>query len=183
MRHKSVTEQSDVEWSAWLRAMLETEGEDASTSFGHGYQRIADRVVQHASVHEGDLVVDVGTGTGLLAFAAGQAAGSAGRVIGVDSDADCIRRCRGRAEQLGLGHLEFRHGNVLSLPVDTGCADAVLCRSVLCHIRDKRTPVAQWHRVLKEGGRFSLYEPVDRHDTRFADLVDFSVLGQTGDRM
>ena len=163
--------------------MVETEENGVSAPFGLGYQRIADRVVQHASIQDGDIVVDVGTGTGLLAFAAFQAVGNTGKVIAVDLDAGCIQRCRERAAQLNLTNLAFREGDALSLPVESNHADVVLSRSVLCHIVDKEAAVSQWHRVLKKSGRFSLYEPIDRYDTRFSDLVDFSALGETADRL
>ncbi len=165
------TSKDNNEWSAWLEKIV------GADSAGAGYRRIASKVLGNARVGEGDTVLDIGTGRGLLALAAAGLVGSEGKVIGVDAEAECVSRCQRRAAELGLKNVTFIEGDARSLPVEDAATDVVVCRSVLCHIVDKAAAIQEWRRVLDEGGRFSLYEPVDRYDTRLSDLVDLSPLG------
>jgi len=72
----------------------------------------------------------------------------------------------------------FLSGDAGNLPIESESTDAVVCRSVLCHILQRQMVFREWHRVLKPRGRFTFYEPVDRYETRFSELVDFSPLGE-----
>lgn len=170
-------------WSSWLQSMLRPAPVDAGGAVGPGYQRIASRVLDHASVRPGDTLVDVGTGTGLLAFAAAPLVGSGGCIVAVDADADCLRRCRDHAARESPPNMTFVQGRAEAMPIRDGSADVVVCRSVLCHIVDKRSVLREWYRILRTGGRFSCFEPIDRYETRFSDLVDFGPLGEIAARL
>jgi ubiquinone/menaquinone biosynthesis C-methylase UbiE len=176
------SDQQNSEWSAWLADMLRVDG-DSSGSFSRGYIKIAERVLDKAGVQNGDVVIDVGTGTGLVAFAASQRVGDDGKVIGIDDESGCVVNAQAQAAKLGLPNLVFLEGDAVSLPLDPRCADVVVCRSVLCHIVDKEAVFREWQRVLKRPGRFSFFEPLDCHDTRLSELVDFSPLGKLAQKL
>ena len=111
--------------------------------FGDGVRRAA---VAAAQVAPGALVVDVGTGTGFLAEAALDAGA---RVIGVDASDGMLEQVRSRFSDRAF---EARAGDVDTIPVDAGSADAVLANMVLHHAPDPPHAIREMTRVLKPGG-------------------------------
>jgi SAM-dependent methyltransferase len=104
-------------------------------------------------------------------------------VVGVDIDDACLAQCRKRAAEQRGSTPTFVHGDAVALPVESASVDVVLCRSVLCHILEREPVFREWRRVLKAPGRFSFYEPLDRYETRFSEMVDFSPLGALAQRL
>ena len=170
-------------WSKWLRETVEEKADAQPAVFSQGHQKIADSVIDHAAIGPGQRVLDVGTGTGLLAFSIAVRFGSRVEVIGVDIDRECLDLCRKRAAEQRLGNTTFLLGDAVHLPLDSASVDAVVCRSVLCHILDRQPVFQEWRRILKPQGRFSIYEPVDRYETCFSELVNFSPLGELAVRL
>ena len=170
-------------WLPWLEDMVAEPPGGSDSPFGSGYRKIAARILRNARVSAGDTVLDVGTGTGLLALTADSLVGDQGEVIGVDIDPDAVRHCRERAGQRGLTNVTFVEADAAALPLENGRVDTVICRSVLCHIVDKEPVICEWNRVLKKFGRFSFFEPIDRHETRFYQLVNFAPLGNVGAKL
>ena len=111
--------------------------------FGEGVRRAA---VAAAQVAPGALVVDVGTGTGFLAEAALDAGA---RVIGVDASDGMLEQVRSRFSGRPF---EARAGDVDTIPVDAGSADAVLANMVLHHAPDPPHAIREMTRILKRGG-------------------------------
>ena len=163
--------------------MVDDSNDDSATLFGAGYLKIAERILRNSQVQTGDTVLDVGTGTGLLALTASSMVGSQGQVIGADIDTESVHCCQQRARQLGLQNVRFIQGPAQKLQLEDSSIDVIVCRSVLCHIMDKTAVAQEWYRVLKQCGRFSFFEPVDRYDTRLSELVDFASLGSIGARL
>lgn len=172
-----------VPWSEWLGKTVEVRTGAGAQAFTAGHRRIAQAVIEHGGVASGQRMLDVGAGTGLLAFTMHDTFGDGVEVIGVDVDPECLTRCRLVAAERGARRLAFLQADAAAMPLDTASVDAVLCRSVLCHIPDRVPVFREWHRVLKPRGRFSFYEPVDRYETRFCDMVDFSPLGELAGRL
>lgn len=138
-----------------------------------------DRVLDGTELRPGDRVLDAGCGTGLLAFGALDRIGGAGRVIGVDVSADALEELRRLAADLGVSNrLDLQVGSVIDLPVVSASVDAVVDRSVLIYVDDKRTAAGEYFRVLRHGGRVSIFEPINaeaRHEYPF-DLGPMGVL-------
>jgi SAM-dependent methyltransferase len=61
-------------------------------------------------------------------------------------------------------------GDALSLPLPDECGDAVVARSVLIYVEDKAGAAAEFHRVLRPGGRVSIFEPINTQYEWFADI-------------
>lgn len=121
--------------------------------FGEG---VRDAAIRAAEISVGSVVADVGTGTGFLAEAA-LAAGA--RVIGVDSSEGMLGEVRSRFAGRAF---EARAGDVESLPLQTGEADAVLANMVLHHAPDPGKAIQEMARGLKPGGRLIITD-ADRH--------------------
>lgn len=138
-----------------------------------------DRVLDGASLQPGDVVLDAGCGTGLPTFGAFDRISEAGRVIGVDVSADALGELGRLATDLGVpNRIELRAGSVLTLPLGNASVDAVVDRSVLIYVDDKLAAAREYARVLRAGGRVSIFEPINaeaRHDYGF-DLGPMGVL-------
>ena len=113
-----------------------------------------------AALRPGETVLDLGSGGGFDCFIAGPRVGRTGRVIGVDMTADMLAKARrGIAwyrERTGLDNVEFRLGEIESLPVPDSSIDVVISNCVLNLSPDK---ARVWHeiaRVLKPGGRVAV---------------------------
>lgn len=106
-----------------------------------------------ASLRPGEVVLDLGSGAGFDAFLASQRVGPEGRVIGVDMTPAMLERARGLAERHGYANVEFREGDIESLPVAEVSVDAVISNCVINLVPDKARAFREAFRVLRPGGR------------------------------
>ncbi len=125
---------------------------------------VRDRVIDNARLARGARVLDVGCGDGLVAFAALDAVGPTGQVIFSDISADLLEHCRGLAQAAGvLDRCRFVEAPASDLsPVADHSVDAVTLRSVLIYEAEKARAFREFKRVLRPGGRLSLFEPINR---------------------
>lgn len=106
-----------------------------------------------ASLKEGEVVLDLGSGAGLDMFHAARRVGETGRVIGVDMTPAMIEKAKYGAEQLGLENVEFRLGDIEDLPVEDGSVDVIISNCVINLAPDKGKVFEEAYRVLRPGGR------------------------------
>ena len=106
-----------------------------------------------AEVRAGDTVLDLGSGAGFDCFLAAPRVGPSGRVIGVDMTGAMIAKARENARQGGFSNVEFRLGEIESLPVEEASVDLVISNCVLNLVPDKAAAFREIARVLKPGGR------------------------------
>lgn len=159
--------QFDDRWSRWLLDERFGGDESALERTLEILGPIRDRVLSAAGITGGEVVVDVGCGDGLLGFGALPLVGEDGEVVFVDISADLLDRCRSVASDLGVvQRCRFVQAVAETLEgvADTS-ADVVMTRSVLIYVSDKASAFRAFHRVLKPGGRISLFEPINRRIT------------------
>jgi ubiquinone/menaquinone biosynthesis C-methylase UbiE len=126
---------------------------------------VRDRLLRNAAVRENDTLLDVGCGDGLIALGALDHVGERGRVIFSDVSPALLAHCREAIEARGdSGRCAFVEAGAEDLgAIPSASVDVVTTRSVLIYVRDKAAALREFHRVLRPGGRFSLFEPINKH--------------------
>ena len=123
---------------------------------------VRDRVLDKAELRPGDTLLDVGCGNGLIGFGALER--GAGEVVFADVSRPLLDDCRELASEAGvIERCRFVEAAAEDLgALAGGSVDLVTTRSVLIYVKEKARAFAEFHRVLRPGGRVSLFEPINR---------------------
>jgi ubiquinone/menaquinone biosynthesis C-methylase UbiE len=152
-------------WAEWVLARSHADDAEQKRRSLEFLGPIRDRVLENARVRPGEAVLDVGAGDGLIAFGAMPLVGEAGRVVLCDVSQDLLDHCLSAAKELGVAErAEFVRAAAEDLsPIPDGSVDVVTTRSVLIYVQDKDAAFREFHRVLRPGGRMSIFEPINNY--------------------
>jgi arsenite methyltransferase len=155
---------SQDRWAAWVLDRRFGGDPDQAERGMRELGPVRDRVLEGAGIREGDVVLDVGAGDGLIAFGALPLVGESGKVIFSDVSQDLLDVSRGLAEKLDtLSRCEFVLARAEDLaPFADESVDVVTTRSVVIYVDEKQRAFDTFHRVLRPGGRLSMFEPINR---------------------
>lgn len=138
-----------------------------------GFLALRERIVGLAALHAGERVLDVGSGTGLLALAV---APTVEQVYAIDISAAMCRRLTAKVLDARLTNVEVRQASASRLPLPDGSVDVILSNYCYHHLddRDKELALSEARRVMRPGGRMVIGDMMFR--VRVTDARDRAVM-------
>lgn len=158
-------------WAAWLLKNRHGGSDEHHRKVIEHMRPVRDKVLANARLKNGETHLDVGTGDGLIGFGAMEKVGADGKVIFSDISQQLLDVCKECAAETGvLGRCEFLKADAIDLSaVESESIDAVTTRSVIIYVKEKQKAFDEFFRVLKKGGRVSMFEPIAKLGLEFVD--------------
>ena len=113
-----------------------------------------------ADLHEGERVLDLGSGGGIDVLLSARRVGPSGFAYGVDMTDEMLALARANAARAGAENVEFRKGEIEALPLPDAAVDVVISNCVINLSTDKPAVLAEMFRVLTPGGRIGVTDVV-----------------------
>ena len=151
-------------WARWLlHRRAGGDAERMKSMLVNFLYPIRDKVLNHAALNEGETLLDVGCGDGLIGFGALEKVKTS-KVVFSDISQDLLDHSRSLAHEMGVSdRCEFLRASADDLhAVADEAVDVVTTRSVLIYVSAKQRAFNEFFRVLKPKGRLSIFEPINR---------------------
>lgn len=159
-----------VVFGAGLYSEAEAEGAQAAveSSLGCGVPTAV------ADLHEGETVLDLGSGAGGDVLISARRVGPSGRVTGLDMTTEMLELARRNAAEAGVTNVEFLQGYLEDIPLPDASVDVVISNCVINLAADKNVVLAEAARVTRPGGRFAVSDVVADADMEEATRTDLA---------
>jgi SAM-dependent methyltransferase len=128
-----------------------------------------------AELHEGETVLDLGSGGSIDVLLSAKRVGPTGKAYGLDMTDEMLALANENKRKARAKNVEFLKGEIEQIPLPDSSVDVIISNCVINLSGDKRKVLKEAYRVLKPGGRFAVSDVVVRGDVPAAVKTDMEL--------